>query len=327
MKITQIIPIILTCIIAKSNGEVSNCFVYGTTTFCLDSTDVPDSHKKVAAQIVKSSGILRENDFPRMANVQVIEFVSNNLTHIDPKFFTKFPNLSKLIIRGNNKFPNITKELLKHCKNLVNLKIYFNYGLNHIEENTLRNFPNLEKLVIRSERLQHLKKHDLQIVTSLRVLKLDLTTLKKIDSNAFEPISHLEKLSLMANNFLKINPEIFNSIRELKELNLIYAEITDLSFLKKLPKLQILQLAGNKINSIFADTFRGLTELKQLDLAHTGISHIDTSYYFFQNVPKLEKIDITCHNLTNELFDIVRFSDHNIAIIDKYTDIDREISC
>ncbi|KAL3269839.1 hypothetical protein HHI36_008897 [Cryptolaemus montrouzieri] len=311
-----------------SEDEVANCMVYKATTFCFNTTNISDPEARSSMQILRTSGVIKEDLFPKMYNVRAIEFVSNNLTEIEPRFFMKFPNLNRLIIRGNDRFPNITKELLKHCKKLVNLKIYFNLGLNHVDENILRNFQYLEKLVIRSERLTHLRKHDFQVAINLKTLKLDLTTLKKIDSNAFEPIGNLEKLSLMANNYLKINLEIFDFIPKLKELNLIYAEITELDFLRKLPKLEILLLAGNRIESISADTFKGLKDLKKVDLAHTHISHIDTSKQFFENVPKLESIDITCHNLTNELFDIVKFDDHNITVLDKYAGIeDRILSC
>lgn len=298
--------------------EALNCAVYEKKYVCLNSTLI---------RISESDGILKGNTFPKMSSIQSMEFMMNNLTDIEPMFFSKFPNLTELTIRGNNKFPNITRNLLKHCNHLITLKIYFNLKLNHIDENVLRNFPRLKQLLIRSERIQHLRKHDFQVATNLRVLELDLTTLKKIDGNAFEPIRDLEKLSLMANNFLKIKNEIFNSIPQLVELNLIYADITDLSFLRKLPKLQILKLAGNKISSISADILKGLNNLRELDLAHTGIKHIDTSPSFFKNVPNLKKIDITCHDLTEELFVFVKLVEHGIALFDRYRGNERMLSC
>ncbi|XP_044755365.1 leucine-rich repeat-containing protein 4B-like [Coccinella septempunctata] len=302
-----------------TEDEILSCAVYGSINVCFNATHI---------QISKSTGALKKSYFPTMSSIQSMEFVSNNLTDIEPKFFSKFPELTELIIRGNEKFPNITRHLLGHCQKLISLKIYFNMRLHHIDENVLRNFPNLKELIIRSERIQHLRKHDLQVVTNLRVLNLDLTTLKRIDNNAFEPIGKLEELSLMANNFLHINNEIFHWIPNLTELNLIYAEVNDISFLKKLPKLRILKLAGNKISNLFADDVKGLSELRELDLAHTRIKHIDTSASFYKNVPKLKKIDITCHDLGSELFDIVNLSEHGITLIDKYTDIEtRTLSC
>lgn len=303
----------------NTKGEVLNCAVYGKTNVCFNDTNII---------ISKTFGVLKKNDFPVMSNIRRMEFVFNNLTEIEPKFFTKFPNLNDLTIRGNDKFPTVTKKLLENCKNLIRLKIHFNINLNHIEENVLRNFPKLEELFIRSERMQHLRKHDLQIVTELKDLTLDLTTLKKIDWNAFEPIGKLERLSLMANNYLKIREELFDWIPRLTELNLIYAELTDIGFLKKLPRLRILKLAGNRIYSLSTEDLKGLNQLRELDLAHTGITHIETSENFFRNIPKLQQIDITCHNLGTELFDIDKLSQHGITVTDKYATVGRRtISC
>lgn len=200
---------------------------------------VNDSHRKIPLDVhLKAFHAADHGD----EDVHHFSFGFNVVSRIPSKIFTKFPNLSKLVMIGRH-LEEISQEDFVNATGLT----FFHAGANFLkklEANTFVESPKLSTLIF------------------------DFNHINFISENAFANLSELTHLYLTHNELTHINRDTF---LPLKNLDMIFLNENQLEFIpqglfRKNKKLTTINLAENKIMAVTYKAFYKLRFLNDLDL-------------------------------------------------------------
>jgi Leucine-rich repeat (LRR) protein len=199
---------------------------------------VNDSHRKIPVDVhLNSYHAPNHTD----EDVHHFSFGFNVVSRVPGKIFTKFPNLSKLVMIGRH-LEEIYQEDFVNATELT----FFHAGANFLKmlgANTFVESPKLETLIF------------------------DFNHIKFISENAFANLSHLTHLYLTHNEINHLNRD---TMLPLKNLEMIFLNENQLEFIpqglfRKNKKLTTINLAENKIMAVTYKAFYKLRLLNDLD--------------------------------------------------------------
>lgn len=200
-----------------------------------------------------------------MENLVTLSLAGNRLAAIAQNDFVPFPNLTRLILSGNQ-IANIADRAdvaqSSELSRLVNLATLF-LDRNKLANIVPKTFKNLRKL---------------------EVLHLEGNEIVHIPQNSFRELENLTVLYLYGNsrNFSFDNQQGINN-----------TDIAD-GALSGLGKLLYLDLSFNAINELSEGVFDGLSKLTHLNLGHNKLERLS---YQLDPLVKLQEIDLSQNRL------------------------------
>jgi len=227
---------------------------------------------------------------------RVIDFSNNSIKRIPEGKFSKFNNLSMLLL-NNNQIKNLREHTFDGLFNLKHLSLKHN-KIRKIEDYSFNELKKLRTLSIGYNEIKEIKRHTFYLLDNLEHLYLEHNQIKRIEKFSFNGLNKLKLLSLHNNEIEKIEPLSSDGLNYLTFLSLYNNSIRSLdehSF-DGLRRLQNLYLMDNKISYIHKRAFKHLHSLEGLFLSNNEISFISPTT--FHSLWSLELLHLTNNNIT-----------------------------
>jgi Leucine-rich repeat (LRR) protein len=168
-------------------------------------------------------------------------------------------------------------------------------SLRTIENATFIHADQLATLNLTNNEIDFLAESAFEGLAQLENLYLNDNLLTTVDWIVFEPCQHLSTLEI-DNNYLVILTSHQNTILNLQELSVHWNDLTDISGIDYLPRLQKLWLSQNHKLTMDVNTFAKNPKLNFLDIGHMGLEK--NNLEFLANIPRINRIYLDSNNLT-----------------------------
>ena len=292
-------------------------------------------------EILFSKNLIKSLDFNEafkfnMTKTKLLNFENNKISSIKKDFFSKFSNLTVLLLSynyfgslKNYFFENLEKlEYLNLSNNQIltiedgtfeNLSslIYLNLTNNLIYDLSQRLFSNLSRLEIlelRQNKLESIEKHFLDGLASLKYLDLSQNQIKFLNNNSFQAVINLEELYMQSNLLSYLNDSLKN-LKNLSNLDLSNNKLDSFKRGEVIANLTSLDLSFNQLER-FDHNQSNLFSLKSLKLSNTDSSVI--SNINFELFSKLEELDLSDNfniNMTKGIDKLIKLRKLNLKNI------------
>ncbi|CAB0008999.1 unnamed protein product [Nesidiocoris tenuis] len=215
-----------------------------------------------------------------LTKLQKLSLRNCTLTRLPPSTFHKFPHLQELDISHNP------------------LNDAFTWLLNPL--------VNLRHLDMGYSNLGSISKTTFHKMTSLKTLILSGNPLQSLESGLFQNLTDLETLELKKCGLSRLNGSVFHessTYPDLKELNLAGNPLeipAKGSFLpRQLTRLKTLDMSNCGIESIPPNALYSFGNITALNLGGNKLKfNNENEFDFLNNLPDLEKLDLSFNNLT-----------------------------
>lgn len=256
----------------------------------LDITSLKIRKLEAAGSSLNGSTITTFNASDNKLHQIPTTIIMSSLTTIDLSF-------NRFVKLASNAFVGSTKLM----------RIYFsNNRISSVEFTVFTKFEHLEYLDLENNQItaidwdiQHNKKLKYFLLRSnpLKIYDTKLSSMLPTSYGLFLPINSIEVLNACCKTTKNVNVIDFyllwlssGSLKNLVRLNISNIQLTDLSSLRKAPRLQELDMSANRITDLKNDSFIGATQLTSINLSHNKILNIEIGA--FTQVKQLKKLDL-----------------------------------
>lgn len=176
---------------------------------------------------------------PQRSDVDVnrVEIIDSNIPFVVTQIFTKFPNISILLIE--------------------------NAGLTRFQIGAFRNGGNLRSLGVRSNQIENLTADSFEGAWNLQTIYVIDCQVSTVDGAAFNGLSVLDTLLLSNNNIQQLPVNVFSSLPALNSLFIKSNKLESLDgrLFSNNFALRFIDLENNQINAIQRNLFDSLSQL------------------------------------------------------------------
>lgn len=244
---------------------------------------------------VESESIQRESSIVGLPNtssfLKIIRLNHNNLTFIDPEWFSNIPYLTMLTLNDN-----FLTEIYA-CLAFSTNKALRTLELQNNDFTTI----SITTGLLGGQCLGQLDTFDISNNpknTNNAAMDVNAKEINIINTN-LQQWTILENTGILWASHNRINSVIVQLPNEnLLELHLDHNRIDSIEFLRGLERLEIIDLSHNELTQITSDIFENMFNLQRLDISYNKLAAID--FAFVEQTVSLEYLDISNNLLSGQ---------------------------
>ena len=269
----------------------------------VDEEDLDDENENVGTKRSLNNNNTRLHVPYVFPELNYLSLRNVHINTVSEDWINRFPKLNHLDLSENN-FNDVTLNfLLQNISSTITDLVLENVGLTIVRTEHLNH---VERINLSHNRLPRLSSHKchgntlcFESMDNLQFLSISNCSVTYIEENAFKYMKNLLKLDISNNLFTQIPNKTFNYVPSLSTLDLSRNPLYSFPNIENLQNLTSLILDEMKIKKMLRslEKFVDLPRLKYLSIRGNKIKNIPST--LFENLPSLEKLDLSNNQITS----------------------------
>lgn len=256
--------------------------------------------------------------FKYLYDLQRLDIIENNSTHLSPGIFKNLGKMKRLILK-NNEINDFSTDSFIGALSIIDLYIYHN-DIEQLPPNVFDALKSIETINMRDNHFINntLPAGLLAQKPNLRRVILNQNNFENLTADIFEESPNIQTIDLQSNLLTTLPDIIFSSQIELKTVNLSRNRLIELpnNLFKNSNRLEVIDLSHNNLTTIPNSLFSGLKNLYKVDLSHNQLLEFDADAFVIQELHRNKyttakwdvRLDLSYNHISAvDIFQFIRF--------------------